>query len=95
MFIVLLKFSDNISKAPEFMQGHKDWIKRGLDENIFLVVGSLKPNQGGCIFAHNTTLEALQVRVNEDPFIKENIVTNEIMEISVNQADTRLNFLLD
>ena len=95
MFIVLLKFSDNINQASTFMQGHNDWIKRGLDENVFLIVGSLKPNLGGCIIAHNISLEALQLRVNEDPFIKENIVTDEILEVAANQVDTRLNFLLD
>ena len=95
MFIVLLKFSDNKNQAPEFMQGHKDWIKHGFDESVFLVVGSLKPNMGGCIIAHNTSLEVLQQRVKEDPFVAENIVTTEILEISANQVDERLNFLVD
>ncbi len=94
MFIVLLKFSDNKSQAPEFMQGHKDWIKRGLDEGVFLVVGSLQPNMGGGIVAHNTSLEELQQRVNDDPFVAENIVTAEVLEISPNLTDERLNFLL-
>lgn len=94
MFIVLLNFSDNKNQAPEFMQGHKDWIKHGFDEGVFLVVGSLKPNKGGGIVAHNASLEELQQRVNEDPFVAENIVTAEILEISVNQVDERLDFLL-
>ena len=62
MFIVLLKFSDNKDKASEFMQGHKDWIKQGFEQNVFLVVGSLKPNMGGAIVAHNTSSEELQQR---------------------------------
>ncbi len=95
MFIVLLKFSDNKDLAAEFMPGHKDWIKRGFDDGVFLVVGSLKPNRGGGIIAYNTSLEELQRRVNKDPFIVENIVTAEILEISANQADERLKFLLD
>lgn len=94
MFIVLLKFSDSKSQAPEFMQGHKDWIKRGFDDGIFLMVGSLQPNSGGGILAHNTSLQDLQSRVNKDPFVVENIVTADILEISPNQADERLNFLL-
>jgi uncharacterized protein YciI len=61
---------------------------------VFLVVGSIKPNMGGCIITHNTTLEELQQRVNEDPFVANNIVTAEILEISVNQADESINFSL-
>ena len=59
MFIVLLKFSDNKAKASQLMDGHNEWIKRGFDDGIFLVVGSLQPNLGGGILAHNTTLSDL------------------------------------
>ena len=94
MFIVLLKFSDNKNQASQFMEGHKDWIKRGFDDGVFLLVGSLQPNLGGGIIAHNTTRSDLQSRVNDDPFVAENVVSAEIIEISPAKADERLSFLL-
>ena len=94
MFIILLKFSDNKNLAPEFMQAHNDWIKQGFDEHIFLLVGSLKPGLGGCILAHDTPLQELQLRINKDPFVKQNIVSAEILEVSANQATEQLEFLL-
>jgi len=95
MFIVLLKLSDNKSKASEFMDGHNQWIKQGFDDGVFLLVGSLQPNLGGSILAHNTTLIELQERVNNDPFVSENIVSPEILEIDPKKADDRLSFLVD
>jgi len=95
MFVVLLKFSDNKGKASQFMEGHKEWIKRGFDDGVFLLVGSLQPNLGGGIVAHNTSLPDLQSRVNYDPFVAENVVNAEILEITPAKADARLNFLLD
>ena len=95
MFIVLLKFSDNKSQAGEFMEGHMEWVNSGLNEGIFLVVGSLQPNLGGGIVAHNTTLDELQTRVNKDPFVVENVVSAEILEITPSKTDERLRFLLD
>ena len=95
MFIVLLKFSDNKSQAGEFMEGHNEWIKRGFDDDVFLLVGSLQPNLGGGIVAHNTTLPDLQNRVNDDPFVAENVVSAEILEITPAKSDERLQFLLD
>jgi len=95
MFIVLLKFSDNKAKASQFMDGHNEWIKRGFDDGIFLVVGSLQSNLGGGILAHNTTLSDLQSRVNTDPFVAENVVSAEILEITPAKADERLQFLCD
>lgn len=94
MFIVLLKFSDNKSQAGQFMEGHNEWIKRGFDDGVFLLVGSLQPNMGGGIVAHNTSLGDLQHRVNDDPFVAENVVSAEIIEITPAKADERLKFLL-
>ena len=51
MFIVLLKFSANKSEASRFMEGHKQWVKRGFDDGVFLLAGSLEPGLGGGIVA--------------------------------------------
>jgi uncharacterized protein YciI len=95
MFIVLLKFSSNRDQASQFMEDHRDWIKRGFDDGVFLLVGSLQPNWGGGIVAHNTSLAELQSRVNDDPFVVRNIVSTEILEIAPSKSDERLEFLLD
>jgi uncharacterized protein YciI len=95
MFIVLLKFSDNKAQAGHFMDAHNEWITRGFDDDVFLLVGSLQPQLGGGIVAHNTSLADLQSRVNDDPFVAENVVTAEILEITPAKADERLQFLLD
>ncbi len=95
MFMVFLKFSSNKSQASQFMDGHNEWIKRGFEDGVFLLVGSLQPNLGGGIVAHNTSLSDLQRRVDDDPFVSENVVSAEILEITPSRADERLNFLLD
>ncbi len=82
MFIVLLKFSDNKGNASQFMEGHKEWIKRGFDDGVFLLAGSLQPNLGGALVAHDTSLSELQSRVNADPFVAEKVVSAEILEIA-------------
>jgi hypothetical protein len=50
---------------------------------------------GGGIVAHNTSLPDLQSRVKTDPFVAENVVTAEFLEIAPAKADARLSFLLD
>jgi len=94
MFIVLLRFSANKGKAGQFMDGHKDWIMRGFDDGVFLMAGTLQPHHGGGILAHNTSLAALQRRVNDDPFVAENVVIAEILEIAPSRVDKRLASLL-
>ena len=95
MFVVLLKFSNNKRKAPEFMESHNAWLKRGFDDGVFLLAGSLQPGLGGGIVAHNTSLSDLQDRVNADPFVAEGVVDAEVLEIAVAKTDSRLDFLLN
>jgi uncharacterized protein YciI len=93
MFVISLKFSHNKAQAGRFMDGHKAWIKRGFDDGVFLLAGSLQPNTGGALLAHNTSLAELEARVNDDPFVAENIVSADIMEIAPARTDERLKFL--
>lgn len=94
MYVVLLRFSNNKSKAGEFMSAHNAWIKRGLDEGVFLIVGSLQPQLGGAVVAHNTTRAELEARILEDPFVAHDVVKPEVLEVSPSKADSRLAFLL-
>ncbi|APR77003.1 Hypothetical protein A7982_02350 [Minicystis rosea] len=94
MFVVLLRFSNHRDKAAQFMKGHNEWLQRGFDEGVFVLTGSLKPNLGGAIVAHDISLSDLQSRVQEDPFVAAKVVDAEILELSPSKADARLAFLL-
>ena len=94
MFVVLLRFAANKAHAGKFMDGHKAWIARGFDDGVFLMAGSLQPGPGGCVVAHNTSLDDLDARVKRDPFVAEAVVEAEILEIKPSKIDQRLDFLL-
>lgn len=94
MFIVLLKFSANKSKAGDFIAGHNEWLRRGFDDGVFQLSGSLKPGLGGGILIQNTTLADLEKRIAADPFVAENIVQAEILELAPGKAAERFSFLL-
>ena len=94
MFIVLLRFSADRSRASEFVQGHRDWLARGFADGVFLLAGSLKPDAGGAILAHGVSPDDLRARVDADPFVAEGVVSAEILEIAPAKADERLSFVL-
>jgi uncharacterized protein YciI len=93
MFVVILRFSNAKTKAGQHMEGHKEWINRGFDEGIFVMTGSVHPNQGGMVFAANTSRPDLEKRVSSDPFVVEGVVSAEIFEVTPSRADPRLAFL--
>jgi uncharacterized protein YciI len=93
MFIVLLRFSANRARAGALMEAHKDWLQRGFDDGVFALAGSLLPGIGGGIVAHNLSRAELETRVNADPFVAEDVVRAEILELVPSKSDARLDFL--
>jgi uncharacterized protein YciI len=94
VYAVLLRFSQNANRAGELMSAHGAWIERGIDEGVFLVVGSLQPRLGGAVIAHGITRAELDARLQQDPFVEHGVVTSEVLEISPSRADRRVAFLL-
>ncbi len=95
MFVIQLRFSTNKANAGQFMDGHNAWLKQGFAEGTFLLAGTIQPKLGGAILAHNATLDQIQAIVKEDPFVVENVVTAEIIEITPSKAAPQLEFLLE
>ena len=93
MYVILLRFSAHKAKAPEHMAAHREWIKKGVDEGVFLLVGSIRAGQGGAILSTGSSLEALQSRVNDDPFVRYDIVRAEIIDIDPNIVSPELALL--
>lgn len=87
MFVVLLRFAADKEQAGQFMDVHRAWLEQGFADDVFLLAGSLLPNLGGGILAHNTSRAELERRVSEDPFIVEQVVSAEIVEIAPSRAE--------
>jgi uncharacterized protein YciI len=94
MHVVLLRFSDNTSAAPQHMAGHNAWIQQGLADGVFLLVGNIQPAGGGAVLVHRISTADLEARVNADPLVAEGVVGAEIIEIAPGSVDERLSFLL-
>ena len=94
MFVVTLEFSGDRDGVARLMEAHNAWLRRGFEDGVFLLAGSLKTTSGGGILAHNTSLPELRIRIGEDPFVAAGIVRPEIIEIAAARADERLSFLL-
>lgn len=94
MFVVLLKFSANKANASQFMDGHNAWLRDGFEKGFFLLAGTIQPKLGGAIVAYNATFEKIQEIVKKDPFVAENVVAAEIIEITPSKTADQLSFLM-
>ncbi|RAI01653.1 hypothetical protein DLJ53_09565 [Acuticoccus sediminis] len=93
MYLITLKFAANKASAPDHLDAHKAWIARGFEDGIFLMTGTIEPQAGGVVLAHNVDRAALEARVGEDPFVAEGIVSAEIIGVAPGRTDDRLAFL--
>lgn len=93
MFVVTLKFAANRAQAGAFMEGHNAWLRRGFEDGVFLLAGSLAPAAGGALLAHGLSRAELETRLAADPFVAEGVVGAEILEIAPGRLDARLAFL--
>jgi uncharacterized protein YciI len=93
MFVIFLRFAENKHLAGDHMEGHNDWIRRGVDDAVFLLVGSVSGGQGGAIVAHGATRAEIEKRLAADPFVTKRIVVPEVIEIEPNTVDHRLAFV--
>jgi len=94
MFVILLKFSTHRAKAGQFVERHNSWLRDGFEKGVFLLSGSIQPKAGGAVLAHSVTPEQIQAIVNEDPFVAEDVVAAEIVEISASKSIPELEFLI-
>lgn len=93
MFIILLKFSANKAAAKDVMAGHNQWIANGFADGVFQCVGSLTPQGGGAILAIGESREEVEKRVKADPFVINDVVTAEFIEVDVKKTAPGLDVL--
>lgn len=93
MFIILLEFSKNKTMAKELMPAHNEWLQTGFNRNLFVLSGSLKNRQGGGIVATSTSLDEVLSYVNKDPFVINDVVKADVIELDVSRTDKRFDFL--
>jgi len=95
MFIINLKFSHNKALAAKHMAAHKTWIEDGFNDGIFLGVGSLVPSIGGVLLARSASRDALQDRVNRDPFVIHDVVIADVQEVDFKRTIPDLVLLME
>lgn len=93
MFIIFLKFAENKAAAPEHMAGHNDWLADGFDKGLFVLAGTLEPKSGGCLISPINTAESITDFVMKDPFVKNKVVTPEILEVTPSKVAEQLQFM--
>ena len=93
VFIVYLQFGAHKERASEHMDEHVAWLRGGLDDGVFLFGGSLPNRRGGVLLAYGLTQDALERRLDGDPFVRHGVVTVEVIPVAVGMTQEGAEFL--
>lgn len=93
MHVILLRFGNNKASAPTYMKEHNAWIANGMSDGVFQCVGSLNTG-GGFVLAHGENDDEIRQRVDDDPFVRHEIVVAEIHRVDVNRTVPQLEYLV-
>ncbi len=94
MFVIFLTFAGNRAEAGRHMDAHKAWIRDGIEDGVFHLVGSLSAGTGGAILAHGESREEIEKRVLRDPFVSEGVVEAQIHEFVPSLASAQMQHML-
>ena len=92
MFIVLPQVFGQQRQGREVHGRHVDWIKRGYEDGVFLLTGSLQPAWAAGSWPTTLRVRSWRAWVEADPFVAENVVAAEILEIDPSKARAATRF---
>jgi uncharacterized protein YciI len=93
MFIVILTFSKPVEEIDRHLAAHKVWIKKGFDDGVFVLAGSQRPRTGGALLALGDDRASLEARIALDPFVQNEVVSAQILQVVPTAVDERIGLL--
>ncbi len=84
LFIVNLDYLVPFDQVEPHLDAHMDWIQDCVSDGTLLVAGAKVPRTGGVIVATSPSLEELEGKLNQDPFVIHNVAKITVTEFRPN-----------
>ena len=89
-YVLNLTYVRPIAEVEAVLDAHSRYIESAYQRGAFLLSGRKDPWTGGIIFAQAASLDDLQSLIAEDPFLKAEVATYEIIEFRPTRASAAL-----
>ena len=78
LHVVVLTYIKPLDEVDAHIPAHIEWLNKGYEDGVFLASGRRVPRIGGVILATGE-LEALQLRLRDDPFQRFGVAAVEVI----------------
>lgn len=68
LYVAVLTYTAPIEEVEHHLPAHMEWLEKGYAEGAFIASGRRVPRTGGIILAKGSSLEAVESRLQQDPF---------------------------
>lgn len=93
MFIIILTYTKPLEEVDRHLADHKDWVKQGFDDGVFVLSGGQRPRVGGALIAIGGDRKAIDDRVQSDPFVRNGVASAQVLEVVPSTLDDRVSLL--
>ena len=82
MFLIITSYITDPAQVEPHRKAHGEWVKRYIDEGVFLFAGPKKSKLGGVILAKGVDRARLLRIIAEDSYVQADLVENQVVEFS-------------
>ena len=83
MFIVELTYKKSLAEVERYLEEHRDFLERALEENHLIAAGRKNPRTGGVIISQLSNRAELDAFIQQDPFYKHDIADYKIIDFTL------------
>lgn len=94
MFIIDIHYTAPLEEVDKHIEGHTAYLKKYIENNIFLVTGRKVPRTGGILIANAGSKEEVEKIIMEDPFNQHKVAEMTITEFLHARHNAALDELL-
>ena len=86
MYILAVHFSQSPEMVAKEAETHSAWVKKYIDEGIFLAAGPKKSKLGGVILVRSMDKKNLMKILEQDSYVKADVAEYQIIDIDCKLA---------
>lgn len=95
MYLLLSTYHASLDTMDALLPEHRAYLNHYRDNGIFLLWARRVPRTGGVIIAHSVDRARIETIVAEDPFVRANTATYQVIEIQPTGGLPELTILLN
>lgn len=94
MYLLIVSYTKSAEEVAPHVSAHSAWVKRYINEGIFLFAGPKKDKSGGAILAKSIDEILLKQILAEDSYVKANVCNYQVIDFDCKAVATGLELLI-